>query len=172
MLSNLANAFSRRRPGAVPSSIGTIKPPTQDSSRSGRRRRGEAEMTRILVIAIAVLVGSALDSARAQNGPWCAFLTGGSPNCAFATFAECIKAIKGKTAICDRNAEYAAPAEADSDSHANATPNPAVTGSAGGEGGEARAHQSRHRSVHHLRSRTTPRTGKRHRLNPYRNQRR
>lgn len=133
-------------------------------------------MARRLAIAIAALVGSALNGAHAQNGPWCAYFTGGTPNCTFATFAACIKAIQGKTAICDRNAEYAGPTEPDSASSSTAPPNPAATGSIGAEGAEgaeARQHRLRHRSAHHL-HRTTikPRIGKRHRLNPHRNRER
>lgn len=121
-------------------------------------------MARGLIIAIAAVVGSALHGAHAQNGPWCAYLTGGAPNCAFATFPECIKAIQGKTAICDRNADYVAPTEADSGSPAAATPNPVATGTIGAERGEARQHRLRHRSGHHLRSREIKtRNGRRHR---------
>ena len=127
-------------------------------------------MARGLIVAIAALVGSALNGAHAQNGPWCAYLTGGTPNCAFATFAECIKAIQGKTAICDRNADYVAPTEADSASSSGATPNPAATGTIGGE---ARQHRLRHRSAHHLRSRKIEtRNGRRHRANSRRNRER
>lgn len=57
-----------------------------------------------LAIAIAVLVGPALNGAHAQYDSWCVYFTGKSPNCAFATFQECIKTIQGKTGICNRNA--------------------------------------------------------------------
>ena len=129
-------------------------------------------MARRLVIAIAVVVGFALTVAHAQNDPWCAYLTGGTPNCAFATFAECIKAIQGKTGICDRNPEYTAPTEADSASPSTAMPNPAATGTIGSERGQARQHQLHHRGAHHFRSKTikTP-SGRRHRFKPHPNRR-
>jgi len=130
-------------------------------------------MARALIMAIAAFAGAALNGAHAQEGPWCAYLTGGTPNCAFATFAECIKAIQGKTAICDRNADYLGPAEADSGSPSAATPNSAATGTTGAERGEARQHRARHRSAHHLRSRKIEtRNGRRHRANSHRNRER
>lgn len=123
-------------------------------------------MARRSVIAIVVLVGSALNGAHAQSDPWCAYFTGGTPNCAFATFAECLKVIRGKTGICDRNADYIAPTKADSGSPSAAMPNPAATGTTG-EGGEARQHRLHHRSAHHLRSRKIkPRIRRRHRSTP------
>jgi len=127
-------------------------------------------MARGPVIAIAVLVGSALNSAHAQNGSWCAYLTGGTPNCALATFAECIKAIQGKTGICDRNPEYTAPTEADSASPSAATPNPGATGTIDNEGEEARQHRFHHRGAHHPGSRKIKPRIRRHRVNPHRNE--
>jgi Protein of unknown function (DUF3551) len=38
-----------------------------------------------------------------QNGLWCAYFTGGPTNCGFATFEQCLAAIRGKAALCDRN---------------------------------------------------------------------
>jgi hypothetical protein len=123
-------------------------------------------------IAIAVLAGSVLDGACAQNDPWCAYLTGSSPNCAFATFADCIKAIQGKTGICDRNSEYAAPAQANSATPPAAAQPPAATGATAHEAGDVRRHRS-HRGAHHLRNRNVKeRSGGRHRSTSHRNRRR
>ncbi len=82
-----------------------------------------AEMTphkrlvQTLVIAGGILiVGCAVSYAQPrndqQNGQWCAYFTGGPTNCSFATFEECLQAIKGKTALCDQNHQYAPPASA------------------------------------------------------------
>ena len=73
----------------------------------------------MLLIAIAILVGGALASgAQAQsdqqNGQWCAYFTGGPSHCDFATFQDCLQAIKGKTALCVQNAQDVPPAGSDS----------------------------------------------------------
>lgn len=146
-------------------SVGTLKATTQDdlSTKPG------AWMVWRLVIAIAVLAGSALNGAHAQNPPWCAYLTGSSPDCAFATFQECLKAIQGKTGICDRNAESTGPTKTDSASPSAAAPNSAVTGTIGAEAVKARQHRLHHRSAPHLRSRKTKKpSGMRNRFSPHR----
>ena len=73
---------------------------------------------RTMVIAVGIfLVGKAVSYVQAQsdqqNGQWCAYFTGGPTNCSFATFEECLQAIKGKTALCDQNHQYAPPASAE-----------------------------------------------------------
>lgn len=121
-------------------------------------------MARRLLIAIAVIGGAAVNGAHAQNDPWCAYLTGRTADCAFATFQECLEAIQGKTGICDRNAERA-PTETDSASPSAAAPNPGVTGTIGAEGAKARQHR-------HLRGRTTKKpSGTRYRFNSHRHRR-
>lgn len=128
-------------------------------------------MARSLLIAIAVIGGTALNGAHAQNDPWCAYLTGRTPDCAFATFQECLKAIQGKTGICDRNAEHA-PTKTDSASPSAAAPNPGVTGTIGADGVKARQHRLHQRSAPHLRSRTTKKpSGGRYRFNSHRHRR-
>lgn len=69
-------------------------------------------MRRMLAIAIGILAagGMIASGARAQNNPWCAYFSGGPTNCGFTTFGDCLAAIKGKTALCDRNAQYVPPA--------------------------------------------------------------
>jgi Protein of unknown function (DUF3551) len=68
-------------------------------------------MRKILLIAIAVLVvgGLLINSAQAQSdqkiGQWCAYFTGGPTDCEFATFEDCLQAIKGKTGLCVQNAQ-------------------------------------------------------------------
>jgi hypothetical protein len=70
---------------------------------------------RLLLTAVAsFVVGSALaSSAQAQSGQqnvqWCAYFTGGSTNCSFSTFEDCLQTIKGKTALCVQNAQNAPP---------------------------------------------------------------
>ena len=69
---------------------------------------------RTMVIAAGIfLVGKGVSYAQApneqQNGKWCAYFTGGPTNCSFATFEECLQAIKGKTALCNQNQQYVPP---------------------------------------------------------------
>lgn len=121
-------------------------------------------MARSLVIASAVLAGSALNGAYAQNDSWCAYFSGGATKCAFATLEECIKTIQGKTGICNRNAQHVAPGEANSSSSSAASPNPAATGMMA-----ERAHHLRHRGAHHIRGRKIEGGGKRYRVNRHPN---
>ena len=57
-------------------------------------------------VAVAAMPGT---GARAQHDQeqhaeqWCAYFSGGPTNCAFATFAQCLEAIRGKTALCQQN---------------------------------------------------------------------
>jgi hypothetical protein len=46
---------------------------------------------------------------------WCAYFTGGPTNCDFASFQDCLVAIKGKTALCVENAQNVPPARSDPD---------------------------------------------------------
>jgi hypothetical protein len=76
-----------------------------------------------LAIAVGVLVigGLLTAGAQAQSNPWCAYFSQGPTNCGFTTFDDCIKAIQGKTGLCDHNAQYLAPAGSNSSS-ANTRP--------------------------------------------------
>ncbi|MGH6676767.1 MAG: DUF3551 domain-containing protein [Xanthobacteraceae bacterium] len=69
--------------------------------------------TLTVVVEILVIAGTLSTGAHAQsdqeNGRWCAYFTGGPTNCGFATFEQCIAAIKGKTGLCNQN--YAPSAE-------------------------------------------------------------
>ena len=77
-------------------------------------------MGRMLLMAVAILVAwdpltsSAQAQSDQQNGQWCAYFTGGPTNCGFATFDDCLQAIKGKTGLCNQNAQYVPPVGADS----------------------------------------------------------
>lgn len=68
-------------------------------------------MARTFAVAVAILViGGALHTrAQAQddqqNQAWCAYFTGGPTNCGFATFQQCMDAIKGKTGLCNQNSQ-------------------------------------------------------------------
>ncbi len=51
--------------------------------------------------------------AEAQNYPWCATYsrgTGGSQNCGFTSFEQCMDNVRGIGGFCDRNTQYAPPA--------------------------------------------------------------
>ena len=62
-----------------------------------------------------LLVGRAVSYAQAQNdqqnGQWCAYFTGG-PRLRICDLRGMLRAIKGKTALCDQNQRYAPPASA------------------------------------------------------------
>ncbi len=67
-------------------------------------------MTLALALGI-FLIGDPLSAAarsqgNRQNGQWCSYATGGATDCTFASFAECLDTIKGKTALCDQNPQY------------------------------------------------------------------
>lgn len=74
-------------------------------------------MGRLSVSAVATLValGALACGAHAQGDQqkqqWCAYFTGGPTNCEFATFDDCLQAIKGKTALCVQNAQYVTPVD-------------------------------------------------------------
>jgi uncharacterized protein DUF3551 len=55
--------------------------------------------------------------AEAQNYPWCATYsmgTGGSQNCGFSSFEQCLDDVRGIGGFCDRNTQYVPPAGASS----------------------------------------------------------
>jgi hypothetical protein len=61
-----------------------------------------------LVSSIIGLAGAAT-VAQAQNYPWCAYYgedMGGSSNCGFATFEQCMAALSGNGGFCNRNTQY------------------------------------------------------------------
>lgn len=70
--------------------------------------------TETLAIAIGILIaGGTLSFAQTQNnqqnGQWCAYFTGGPVNCSFSSLQQCMDAIRGKTALCNQNAQYVPP---------------------------------------------------------------
>jgi hypothetical protein len=61
-----------------------------------------------LVGSIIGLAGAATP-AQAQNYPWCADYgeeMGGSSNCGFSTFEQCMAALSGNGGFCNRNTQY------------------------------------------------------------------
>lgn len=75
-------------------------------------------MERMLLISVGIIafVATLSTSAEAQSDQqqWCAYFTGGPTNCGFATFAQCLEAIRGKTALCQQNAQYVPPSGSNS----------------------------------------------------------
>jgi hypothetical protein len=66
---------------------------------------------RLSLVLIGILLGvTALSSgAQAQNYPWCADYggkMGGSSNCGFSTFEQCMAALSGNGGFCNRNTQY------------------------------------------------------------------
>jgi hypothetical protein len=70
-----------------------------------------------------LLVGSAIDAARADPYPWCAIYNVGDAaySCYFLTFEQCQKSISGIGGICRPNMFY----DGHPGSSASATPRPA-----------------------------------------------
>lgn len=61
------------------------------------------------LIAVSSVIGS---SAAAQNYPWCAEYggrMGGSSNCGFTSFQQCMAALSGNGGFCNRNTQYVPP---------------------------------------------------------------
>lgn len=75
-------------------------------------------MGRMLRISVGILIVATVfgTGAQAQNDQqqWCAYFSGGPTNCSFTTFAQCLEAIHGKTALCQQNAQYVPPAGSNS----------------------------------------------------------
>ena len=66
-----------------------------------------------LIVAGFLVVCTAIGaSAQMQNNPWCAYFTGGTVNCRFATFQQCLEAIHGKTGLCNENSQDVSAADA------------------------------------------------------------
>jgi hypothetical protein len=72
-------------------------------------------MKRSLLLSIsaiaAVLTGAALP-AQAQNYPWCAVYSGsmgGSQNCGFSSFEQCMATVRGIGGFCNQNNTYVPP---------------------------------------------------------------
>lgn len=76
--------------------------------------RNRVVQTMVIAVGMILVHGSAVSYAQAQNeqhdGQWCAYFTGGPTNCSFATFEECLQAIRGKTGLCNQSSQYVAPA--------------------------------------------------------------
>ena len=61
--------------------------------------------------ALGILIGIAAIStaAQAQNYPWCADYggkMGGSSNCGFSTYEQCMATLSGNGGFCNRNSQY------------------------------------------------------------------
>lgn len=66
-----------------------------------------------IIAGAAMLSALAATSAHAQNYPWCSQYTGsmgGSMNCGFSTFDQCMANVRGIGGFCVRNDTYQAPA--------------------------------------------------------------
>jgi hypothetical protein len=89
------------------------------ASRTQTDRRTLSSITQALALGI-LLVGDVLSAGTQAHGnqqdKWCAYFTGGPTYCTFASFAKCLDAIRGKTALCDQNPEYGRPASPQADS--------------------------------------------------------
>jgi Protein of unknown function (DUF3551) len=62
-----------------------------------------------LAAVILYVAGTMCAGAAAQSYSWCAYFTGGPVTCEFATLEQCMRAIRGKTALCDQNAQIVPP---------------------------------------------------------------
>ena len=65
-----------------------------------------------IVLALAILVGSAVPHAAADPYPWCAVYSGdagGASNCGFVTLAQCQATVNGIGGFCEPNQFYTGP---------------------------------------------------------------
>jgi hypothetical protein len=73
---------------------------------------GKAAM-RILLIAAGILASAWMSTAaRAQNYPWCAYLSTGdgtATNCGFITRQQCVDSVSGIGGYCTPNNQYVPP---------------------------------------------------------------
>jgi uncharacterized membrane protein YjjB (DUF3815 family) len=62
----------------------------------------------LLALATATAAIAIGTPAQAQNYPWCVFWngTGGSRNCGFVNYAQCMATAQGAGAFCTRNPAY------------------------------------------------------------------
>jgi hypothetical protein len=63
----------------------------------------------LVVLGIIVGTGAISTGAEAQNYPWCAYYggqMGGSSNCGFVSFQQCMATLSGMGGFCDRNTQY------------------------------------------------------------------
>ena len=66
----------------------------------------------ILLLALFAFAGAAVTGAEAQNYPWCAYYgsdMGGSENCGFVSFDQCMKTLSGNGGFCQLNTQYVPP---------------------------------------------------------------
>jgi uncharacterized iron-regulated protein len=77
-----------------------------DSHRNGQ----EAVMRILLFLGGILVVAAGLQTpAHAESYPWCADYggaMGGSSNCGFTTYDQCMATISGMGGFCDRNTQY------------------------------------------------------------------
>jgi len=70
---------------------------------------------RSLLLMLGIVAGTAAlaGSASAQNYPWCAVYgggdKGGSSNCGFTTFEQCMATLSGMGGFCNLNTQYVPP---------------------------------------------------------------
>jgi hypothetical protein len=83
-------------------------------SRAPTDQRSPPSMPLALALGIFLIANVLSAGVRAQgnqqSGQWCAYFTAGPTDCTFASFAECLDTIRGKTALCDQNLQYGRPA--------------------------------------------------------------
>jgi hypothetical protein len=66
-----------------------------------------------LMLGIVAVTSVGGTTAQAQNYPWCAYYggqMGGSSNCGFVSFEQCMATLSGMGGFCDRNTQYVPPA--------------------------------------------------------------
>ncbi len=64
---------------------------------------------RLFLASSIIGLAGAATAAQAQNYPWCADYggeMGGSSNCGFSTFEQCMAALSGMGGFCNRNTQY------------------------------------------------------------------
>jgi hypothetical protein len=87
--------------------------PSNNKIPAGPAQNEEAEMKPVvLMLAVIAMTSVAGARAEAQNYPWCAYYggqMGGSSNCGFVSFQQCLATLSGMGGFCDRNTQYVPP---------------------------------------------------------------
>jgi hypothetical protein len=107
-------AFMPQRESSASLSMWKAQSGPEGRGRTATNQRKLPSITVALALGI-FFIGDPLSAAarsqdNRQRGQWCSYSTGGAIDCTFASFAECLDTIRGKTALCNQNPQYGQPA--------------------------------------------------------------
>jgi Protein of unknown function (DUF3551) len=67
----------------------------------------------LLMLASSIMAAAIATPAKAQDYPWCEYLSGGmggSTNCGFVSWEQCMESVRGNGSDCRINTQYTPPA--------------------------------------------------------------